>query len=244
LVLSGSASQASQQIAKAVQSATRSQKPFALLVEDKVIAPSRHHLNKTKYKLTREDAIKKIVSSLGNRAAVVATTGKASRELFEYRDSAGKKHSQDLLIVGGMGHASTVALSVATQQPKRKVYCLDGDGAALMHLGSLAKIGSSAPANYYHFVLNNGSHESVGGQPTVAFDIDIPAIAKACGYKHIYSVIGVKELETALRQIKKLSGPVLIEVRVNNNSRSNLSRPTIHPEENKESFMAFLKDTE
>ena len=216
VVLSSKNTEASQQIASAMKDIRQSHRPFALLVEDSTLAPSANHVNETKYTLSREEAIKDVVNSLNSSDVVVATTGKASRELFEHREKSGRKHDQDLLIVGGMGHASTIALAIARQKLKRKVYCIDGDGAALMHLGALANIGSREPMNFYHFIINNGTHESVGGQPTVAFDIDIPAIAKACGYKHTYLVADKSVLESTLQALKKVKGPVLVEVRVNN----------------------------
>jgi len=242
VVLSSKNAEVSQQVASAIKNMRRSHKPFALLVEDGTFIPPINQIKENKYTLSREDAIKVIVSSLDSSDVVVATTGKASRELFEHREVAGQNHAQDLLIVGGMGHASTIALTIARQKPKLKVYCIDGDGAALMHLGALANIGSRGPTNFYHFIINNGTHESVGGQPTIAFNIDIPAIAKACGYKHTYSVKDKSGLKNVLRATGKLTGPILVEVRVNNKSRSNLIRPTTHPSKNKEDFISFLKD--
>lgn len=243
VVLSSDGIKASEQVAKAASNAKQSQRPVALVVESGTLLPYKAQPRKNKYALSREEAVGDIVNSLDDVDVVVATTGKTSRELFEHRETNGQKHQQDLLVVGGMGHASSIALTIAKQKPKRKVYCIDGDGALLMHMGSLAAIGNTGLKNIYHFVINNGSHESVGGQPTIGFDVDIPAIAKGSGYRHVCFITERDALKTILTDIKNLEGPVLIEVRVNMNSRTNLKRPTIHPSKNKEDFISFLKGT-
>jgi phosphonopyruvate decarboxylase len=237
-----SSTKVSGQIARAVRRAKQSNGPAALLVESGTFLPYKSKLRENAYSLSREQVVGDIADSLSNIDIVVATTGKASREFFEHRETKRQPHN-DLLVVGGMGHASVIALAVAKQKSNRKVYCIDGDGALLMHMGSLATIGNSSPSNLYHFVINNGSHESVGGQPTVGLGIDIPAIAKACGYKHTYSVTDRDALKMTLMKIKRLKGPVLVEVRVKLSSRADLIRPTIHPAKNKSEFIAHLKDT-
>ena len=141
-----------------------------------------------------------------------------------------------------MGHASTIAYAIAKQKPSRSVFVIDGDGAVLMHMGSLPFIGSNQLENFYHIVINNGSHESVGGQPTVAHNVDLSAAAKAGGYTHTYSLSSRADVTKVMHSIKKLTGPVFVEINVRNGSRSDLSRPTIHPSKNKESFMQFLDE--
>ena len=140
-----------------------------------------------------------------------------------------------------MGHASQIAMGVAIAKPGRLVYCLDGDGAVLMHMGSLAIIGSSSCNNFRHIVVNNGAHDSVGGQPTVGFVIDIPAIARACGYRWVRTVSSTEEMRGAIEEFKSAVGPALLEIRVNKGSRSNLGRPTTTTHDNKCDFMAYLQ---
>ena len=192
--------------------------------------------------LSREDALKLVVDHLGATDVVVSTTGKLSRELFEYRETQGEGHGRDFLTVGSMGHSSSIALGIALEQPERKVYCLDGDGAFIMHMGAISNIGSLSPKNYFHILFNNGAHESVGGQPTLGFELDIPAIAKACGYRHAFSVTSVTEMKNALAELQSMEGPVLLELKVKVASRDNLGRPTTTPVENKEHLMEFLSD--
>jgi len=192
------------------------------------------------YKLSREDAIKIIVRNLGRNDLVVSTTGKASRELFEYREELNQGHESDFLTVGSMGHASQIALGIALAKPKRKVVCIDGDGALIMHMGGMSIIGTQAPKNLLHIVINNGSHESVGGQPTAAANIDLPEIAKANNYKFAKSVLSESELENTLKSLNENLFPAFIEIKVKSSSRDNLGRPAITPLNNKGDFMKNL----
>lgn len=192
------------------------------------------------FSLDRETAIQIVASSLDTDALIVSTTGMISRELFEYRELVHQGHEKDFLTVGSMGHASQIALGIALQKKQRKVYCFDGDGATLMHMGSLAIIGSLRPANYIHVVFNNGAHDSVGGQPTVGLRTNLPLVAKACGYQVILSVSDSKSLNEALSRIKEKQGPVFLEVKVKKGARKDLGRPTTTPVQNKEALMNFL----
>ena len=198
--------------------------------------------NKTEnnFELGREEAIQLVASFIENDAVIVSTTGMISRELFEYRESVSQCHHQDFLTVGSMGHSSQIALGIALQEKNRKVYCFDGDGALLMHTGSLAIIGAQKPNNFIHFVFNNGAHDSVGGQPTVAFNIDIPAMAKAFGYKKAYSIETKNQLLRLLENKSNFEAPVLIEIKVKRGNRSDLGRPTTTPIQNKENLMNFI----
>lgn len=190
--------------------------------------------------LSREDALKLVVDHLHETDVVVSTTGKLSRELFEYREVKGHGHGRDFLTVGSMGHSSSIALGIALEQPGRRVYCLDGDGAFIMHMGAISNIGCLSPKNYFHILFNNGSHESVGGQPTLGFRLDFPSIAKSCGYREAFSATSEAEIEEALNRLDSLNGPVLLELRVKVASRDDLGRPTTSPVENKDFFMDFL----
>lgn len=186
--------------------------------------------------MKRERVIEIILDFVDKKDFIVATTGKTGRELFELREQRGESHKQDFLNIGAMGHASMIALGMALAQPKRTIWCLDGDGAMLMHMGSLAILGShyqtpyptpSVQYNVRHLVLNNGAHDSVGGQPTAAFAIDIPAIARACGYRFATRVATEKALSQMLKKIRPVNGPALIEIRIKKGSRENLGRPRI-----------------
>lgn len=196
---------------------------------------------KNGFSLKREKAIGLVAGSIEENAIIVSTTGMISRELFEYRAGQQMEHSRDFLTVGSMGHASQIALGIALHQSRRPVYCFDGDGATLMHMGSLGIIGEMAPANYVHVVFNNGAHDSVGGQPTVGLKVDIPMIAKACGYKATYSVSTGEELKNVLSELQRQQGPVLLEIKVSKGSRKDLGRPTTTPIQNKNSFMDYLR---
>jgi phosphonopyruvate decarboxylase len=192
------------------------------------------------YKLNREQAVGIVLEAAGSDP-VVSTTGKISRELFEIRNSRAEGHERDFLTVGSMGHSVMIALGIALQQPERRVWCLDGDGAVLMHMGGMGIVASQAPERFIHVVFNNSAHETVGGIPTVAGTVDLSAIALACGYRHIYKTDDVKTLKEALEQAKIQNGPIFIEVFVTLGSRSELGRPTTSTKENKCSFMEFLR---
>lgn len=195
---------------------------------------------KTNYELNREQAINLLLDNMEDNSVIVSTTGMASRELFELRESKGHSHEKDFLTVGSMGHTSQIALGIAIAKPEKNVYCIDGDGALLMHMGGLSIVGSIKPQNYKHIIINNGAHDSVGGQPTVGFNIDIRALAKACGYKTVLSAATRQEAIEMIKKMNSSNGPVLLEIKVNKGARSNLGRPTTTPIENKNAFMNYL----
>jgi phosphonopyruvate decarboxylase len=193
--------------------------------------------------LSREQAIRRVLESTPTAAAVVASTGMISREVLLVREEGGASCDGDFLVVGGMGHCSQVALGVALSRPERQLVCLDGDGALLMHLGALAIIGARAPARFRHFVLNNGAHDSVGGQPTVALDIDIPRrIALACGYRSATAVTDAAGLDAALAAAP--AGPALVEIRVRRGARPGLPRPKGELRRRARRFSAWLAQGE
>jgi len=192
------------------------------------------------YTLNREEVIRHIAAVTG-KDPVISTTGKISRELFETRTGNDMGHETDFLTVGSMGHCSSIALGVAINKPEKKVWCIDGDGALLMHMGALAVMGSVNPSNLVHIVVNNCAHETVGGMPTAAKSVDIVALAKACGYKSCVSVSDFDELDRALNRAKNENVLSLIEVKCQTGARKDLGRPTTGARENKEAFMDFLK---
>ncbi|MCD8028215.1 MAG: phosphonopyruvate decarboxylase [Erysipelotrichaceae bacterium] len=192
------------------------------------------------YDMRREDLIKHIIN-ITEKDPIISTTGKASRELFEARVTKNQSHKYDFLTVGSMGHSSTIALGVAINKPDKKIWCIDGDGAVLMHMGSMAVIGSNKPNNLVHIVINNEAHETVGGMPTVAESINIVDIAKACGYPKAVCVNSFNELDCELLNAKNSNELYLIEVKCSIGSREDLGRPTTTSLENKMNFMEFLK---
>ncbi|MFP4697150.1 MAG: phosphonopyruvate decarboxylase [Eubacteriales bacterium] len=196
---------------------------------------------KNNHKLLREEIVKIIIRRTKDNV-IVSTTGKTSRELYELREEQGLSHKQDFLMVGAMGHCSSLALGVARNKPFKKVWCIDGDGSAIMHMGAMAIIGDKKPKNFIHLIINNESHESVGGQPTVARNMNFAKIALSCGYMFSYKAKTEEELDDILMQIKDKEGPILIEVKAAIGARTDLGRPTNTPVENKIAFMNYLKE--
>ena len=192
------------------------------------------------YSMTREDIIKHIVTVSGEDP-IISTTGKASRELFEIREANGQSHQYDFLTVGSMGHSSSVALGIALNKPDRKIWCIDGDGAMLMHMGAMAIIGANAPKNLVHVVINNGAHETVGGMPTVAGKLDVVVVAKACGYPNAVCVDNFYDLDIELQKAKDIEELSLIEIKCSIGARADLGRPTISAIDNKNRFIMYLK---
>lgn len=204
-------------------------------------APTVEYKNNNR--MAREEIIQHIVNASGEDL-IVSTTGKASRELFETRTALKQSHKYDFLVVGSMGHSSSIALGVAINKPRTRVWCVDGDGSVLMHMGSMAVVGANKPKNLIHIVVNNGAHETVGGMPTVADRVDLVAIAKACGYPNAVCVDNIEELDKELKIVKDRNELSFIEIKCSIGARENLGRPTTTALENKQSFMDYLQHTE
>lgn len=190
--------------------------------------------------LNREEAIFHLIGKLSPYDAVVSTTGFPSRELYEARKTLGIKLQSDFYCVGSMGHASSIALGIALAKPSRTVYCLDGDGALIMHMGAVTQIGARNIENLRHIVLNNGAHDSVGGQPTMGIDIDCAGIARSCGYKYVRTVTSREEIDEAFEEMANVKGTIFLEIQVKRQTRKDLGRPKEKPAVNKELFMKFL----
>jgi len=246
-VLSKEEDKAEKQIAKAVR-ALNNKEVYALVIEKGTFEDYKlQNVEKSDLAMSREEAIQTVAAAIGEKDCIVSTTGMISRELFEYRVAMKQGHERDFLTVGSMGHASQIALGIAMAQPERRVWCFDGDGAVIMHMGSMAIVASKKPQNFIHVVFNNGAHDSVGGQPTVGLKIDLPAIAKAVGYKTAVSVASKEELEKELSSISQnqslmTNAPVLLEIKVRKGNRQDLGRPTTTPIQNKEALMTFLSE--
>ncbi len=240
-VLSKEEDKAAKQIEKAAK-ALANKEVFALVIEKDTFEDYKlQNVEVNDLTMSREEAIQTVAAALGEKDCIVSTTGMISRELFEYRAAMNQGHERDFLTVGSMGHASQIALGIALAQPDRRVWCFDGDGAAIMHMGSMAIVANKAPKNYVHVVFNNGAHDSVGGQPTVGLKIDLPAVAKAVGYKATYSVDSKAELDSVLAKVSSIESPALLEIKVKKGNRKDLGRPTTTPIQNKEALMQFLK---
>ena len=226
-----------------ITQAKNGKRPFVILVKKgtfnkygKSAASTEENL------LTREESLKIILDKLPDSSVIVSTTGKTSREIFEIRAAGNESHHQDFLTVGSMGHCSSIALGIALAQPNRKIFCIDGDGALIMHMGSLATIGKLQPNNFYHILINNRVHESVGGQKTAAENIDIPGLVRSNGYKTVLSCNNKDQLITHLKRFIQAAGPAFLDLLVKPGSREDLGRPTITPVDNKKDFMKYLSN--
>jgi len=216
-------------------------KSVALVVRKGALSFDEGMTYENGYTMEREEIIRHIVAAAGEDP-IVSTTGKASRELFEIRAANGQSHKYDFLTVGSMGHSSSIALGIAVNKPDTRIWCIDGDGAVLMHMGAMAVIGANHPKNMVHVIINNGAHETVGGMPTVAGQMDLPALARACGYPHAVSVNSFEELDRELSAAKERDALTLIEAKCAIGARGDLGRPTTSAVENKIGFMKYLEE--
>ena len=232
----------------ATQTSLKRNGPVVLLVKKNVFSKSENVKPEVvfpKDMISREEAISIVSSSLREDTMVVSTTGMISRELYEIRKLSGQDHSNDFLTVGSMGHASQIALGISLTLPDQDVTCLDGDGSLLMHMGGMATIGCSSSTNLFHIILNNGAHDSVGGQPTVAFEASLNKIASACGYGLVEGPLkDASEIRKSVQRLSQLSGNRFLEIQVRKGSRDNLGRPKETPSFNKELFIRHLRRRE
>ncbi|MBN1156097.1 phosphonopyruvate decarboxylase [Candidatus Woesearchaeota archaeon] len=221
--------------------AEEKQCPVAIIIK-KGLVDEYEAKNKenAEFEMKREEAIKAIVGCLDGSEAIISTTGKTSRELFEYRLTR-KEQSIDFYTVGSMGCSASIALGIALEKPARQVFIFDGDGAAIMQMGALSTIGHYKPNNMHHIIFDNQSHDSTGGQPTVSDTTNFEKVAMACGYKSATTVIKQEKLKSSVLSVKKNGGPSMIVVKVNKGARKDLGRPKNTPIENKNKFMKFLK---
>ena len=218
-------------------------KPVAVLVSKNTFADYHADENDDEpVTLSRERAIELILNQIKPDSSVVSSTGMISRELYELRDHFKQNHDTDFLTVGSMGHCSQIALGIAVTNSNKRVICLDGDGAAIMHMGSMAIVGQASSANLLHVILNNGRHDSVGGQPTCGLEINFTTIAEGCGYQLVRSANDETELINALDATSDLEGPLLLDVRIGAGHRKDLGRPEISPQDQKRNFMRHLLD--
>lgn len=228
---------------KAYKHMHENKSPFALLVRkdtfEKYKLQAAVEVFTGDSMLHREEILERILQVLPDDP-LITTTGFASRELFELREALGQTHEKDFLTVGSMGHCSSIALGIALSQRDRQVLCVDGDGAALMHMGAFAIVGQSGLKNFKHILINNAVHDSVGGQPTRGNAIDFPAIAQACGYAVASCAQTADEIGPALEKLRDAEGPAFLEIRALPGARADLGRPTTTTHQNKEAFMKML----
>ncbi len=222
--------------------ATAEQRPVALMIRKDTFEPYKATGGQAapEFEMTREHAIGAVIEALDENDAVISTTGKISRELYEHRDRTGLGHERDFLTVGSMGHASQIAMGIALAQPDRQVICLDGDGAMLMHMGAAAIVGAAKLANFKHVILNNGVHDSVGGMATAGLRVSFTEIVKGCGYTEGWRVERRDDMSKNLAQLRSARGPAMLEIMVRQGARSDLGRPQTSPIENKTAFKKFL----
>lgn len=216
-------------------------RPAALVIRKGALKTDRHPAYGNDAVLTREEAAGILLEAAAPSDCFICTTGKLSREVFEWREARGEDHRRDFLTVGSMGHASMIALRIAEEKKDRRVWCLDGDGAVFMHLGSLPLIGRRGPKNLVHVVINNGAHETVGGMPVCSGALNIPELARAAAYPLILSADSGESLRETLRDLPENAGPVLLEIRCACGARADLGRPTTTPLQNRDAFMDFLR---
>lgn len=226
------------------------QRPFALVMEKDSIGehklqtrrePKRVTSEVREYpsseeKLTRTEALELILSTLNGDEAIIATTGKTGRELFTISD-----RPNHLYVVGGMGTASAIGFGVAHALPHQPVVVIDGDGAALMKMGSLATIGSYQPENFLHIILDNEAHDSTGGQQTASPTVRFAPVAAATNYRAAFTASASDDIRDAVRELKQTRGPSLLHIKIRSGSPETLGRPTVPPHEVKERFAKFLR---
>ena len=231
---------------KAFLTIQKTKSPFALLVEPNTFSPYKSTTPKQEeyFELSRQEALEFCVKEIEENSLIVSTTGHLSRELYQYRlkeNENGINCKKDFKVIGAMGHANQIALGISNNVNK-KVYCFDGDGASLMHLGNWAVCAQKAQTNFKHILFNNGVHGSVGGQKTIGHQIDFVSVSKALGYKNFYKVSSKKELKNLWELFKQAPGPSLLEIITNTKVNKNLPRPKELPTQSKKLFMDFINE--
>ncbi len=233
----------STKITNGIEQAVSENRPFVFVIKKGTFSKYGLESSSDEEKMmSREKALEIMLSQFPEDVIIVSTTGKTSREIFEIRERNGEPHYKDFLTVGSMGHCSSIALGIVISNPERKVVCIDGDGALIMHMGSLSTIGKLKPKNFYHILMNNQVHESVGGQETSARFIDIPELVKANGYANVFFTDNEEGLISRIGKFMKETGPNFLEVKIKSGSREDLGRPTVQPVDNKKAFMKFVRD--
>lgn len=210
---------------------------YAIIVKKGTFEKENTFVWENGYTLVREKALRLILETVYETSCIVSTTGKISRELYEQSDALYGNHDKLFMTVGGMGHASMIAYGIAQADDSRRIVCIDGDGAVMMHMGALAFIAKQSPKNFLHIVINNAAHESVGSMPTGFSGQSYAQVAIACGYPSVYVARDEKELTEALIEARSKQELIMIEVMVSLESRADLGRPKESAKENRIRFM-------
>ena len=213
------------QFNKIVKNAKKNNNIAACLIEQGTIKKIKKTYNKKNfYKLNKELFLKTLLETLEKNSKVISSTGYNSRELMYLRNKYKLINTKDFYMVGGMGHTASVALGYSLST-KKKTICIDGDGSFLMHLGSIKTAGTFANNNFKYILLNNNSHDSVGGQNTYANNIDFEKLSKSLGFKKFYKIKNNKNLKQNIKRFLKGNNLNFLEVKITNSKIKNLPRP-------------------
>ncbi len=229
-----------QQLAEAVACMGADSVPYALVVRKGTFGGCPFEPADNGFPMMREQALESVLGAIPSDDFVVSTTGKTSREVFEIREARGAGHAQDFLTVGSMGHASSIAFGMSLGSQKG-VWCIDGDGAMIMHMGTLPVAVCAAGDNFKYIVNVNGAHESVGGQLTAAMNFDVSGVLRACGFSVVEEVRSEDGISGAVAALAAADGPAALVLYTRQGSRSDLGRPTISPVENKKAIMGAFR---
>jgi phosphonopyruvate decarboxylase len=240
-ILNTNTSESITQVERIIKKIEINQKPIAILVKKNSFSKYSFKSKESKNNLKREKCIQVILDKLKDEDVLVSTTGKTSRELYELSERNKLKNPR-FLSIGGMGHVSQISLGISNNSSKR-VFCLDGDGSIIMHMGSMGIIGDNAGSNYFHILFNNGTHESVGGQPTIGGEINFELLSVSLGYESYFKITYEEQLLDFFKNtLNSVKGPVFIEILIDSSSRQNLGRPKDTPLQQKEKFTKLFKN--
>ena len=240
-ILNTDTSESITQVERIIKKIEINQKPIAILVKKNSFSKYSFKSKESKNNLKREKCIQVILDKLKDEDVLVSTTGKTTRELYELSEKNKLKNPR-FLSIGGMGHVSQIALGISNNSSKR-VFCLDGDGSIIMHMGSMGIIGDNAGSNYFHILFNNGTHESVGGQPTIGGEINFELLSGSLGYESYFKITNEEQLLDFFKNtLNSIKGPVFIEILIDSSSRQDLGRPKDTPLQQKEKFTKLFKN--
>ena len=210
---------------KQIKDAKKNKSIVACLIEQGTLEKNNKKIKKKDfYKVDKENFFKTLLETLDNKSKIISSTGYNSREIMHIRNKYRLKKSKDFYMVGGMGHTSSVALGYSLSTNKKTI-CIDGDGSFLMHLGSIKTAGNFANKNFKYILLNNNTHDSVGGQSTYVKNIDLEKLSKSLGFKKFYSIRNNQNLKKNLKQFLSGNSLNFLEVKVTNSKIKNLPRP-------------------
>lgn len=188
--------------------------------------------------MERYTAIETILQQVGPDDLVLTTTGMPSREAFVANDRPG-----NFYMIGSMGFLSSLGLGLALLNKNRRVIVIDGDGSALMSLGTVPLISFEAPQNLYYMILDNAAYESTGGQPCISGKVDLGRIVQAAGFRQVEGAENTEVLKRILRQMLVQGGPSCIHVHVESSRVEGITRVSYSPEEIRDRFREHVVQT-